>query len=150
MPRTIKVYDEPRKVATEDELLAFANAIREAGGADPLDALLPSVPSNTKKCLIANALNFGCEVEPNGNESLELGTFKSGAERWIMKLPANLTKAQRAALGKVPGVRLRRHKDVYAGVVYDDFYYLTLPEHIGGAAEAFDVKAAFTEYRKPA
>jgi hypothetical protein len=52
----------PIEFATEAELLEFANKIREAGGANPLDALMPSTPSDSKACLIAQALNFSCVV----------------------------------------------------------------------------------------
>lgn len=47
---------------TEEELLEFANKIREAGGAELIEALLPSRPNDPSSCLIANALNFTSRV----------------------------------------------------------------------------------------
>lgn len=150
MPHPITIDDRTHQVATEEELLAFANSIRQAGGAGVLDALLPSVQGNQHKCLIANALNFGCEVVPAWDAldiTMDEGKFKSGASKWIMRLPDNLTQAQRDGLNKVKGVNLRHfHEDsLYPSVNDEDFYYLTLPEPIGNAADAFDEGAAFQE-----
>lgn len=122
-----------RSVATEVELLAFANSIRQAGGATVIDELFPSQMRNPQSCLIATALNFGCQVD-SGH-----GAFADGSEKWVMHLPVNLTDEQRAALAKVKGVRLRQDK-------WEGGYYLTLPKHIGNAAEAFDEGAAFQSY----
>jgi hypothetical protein len=41
------------KRATLQETLDFANKVREAGGADALDALMPSSPQEPGACLIA-------------------------------------------------------------------------------------------------
>jgi hypothetical protein len=46
------------------DVLDFCNIVREAGGANPLDSLMPAVPEDTHKCLIARNLNFSCEVMP--------------------------------------------------------------------------------------
>ena len=48
--------------ATLEELLEFANKVREAGGGDVIEALMPSNPAIPESCLIANALNFNCQV----------------------------------------------------------------------------------------
>ncbi len=48
--------------ATLEELKDFANKVREAGGGNPLDALMPAVPQNATQCLIARNLNFNCTV----------------------------------------------------------------------------------------
>lgn len=53
-------FTKPR--ATLEELLEFANRVRQAGGGNPLDALMPAVPVDSKQCLIAKNLNFNCEV----------------------------------------------------------------------------------------
>lgn len=45
-------------------VLEFANKVRNAGGANPIDALMPSVPEDSSACLIARNLNFSCDVEP--------------------------------------------------------------------------------------
>lgn len=52
--------------ATLDELLDFANKVREAGGGNPIDALMPAVPEDSHQCLIARNLNFNCQVGGEG------------------------------------------------------------------------------------
>jgi hypothetical protein len=52
--------------ASFEELMEFANRIREAGGGNPLDALMPAIPQDSSQCLIARNLNFNCEV--NGSD----------------------------------------------------------------------------------
>lgn len=132
MTRMLLIKGDYKEVATEEELLEFANAIRAAGGADVLEALLPSVPKRAGQCLIANALNFSCEVRGLGSETT---TFDDGVSyRWGMFLPHNITSAQLVELRKC----------------LDDTFYLTLPKHVGNAAEAFDTGVAFTQYARPA
>lgn len=50
------------KIASEQEVIDFANKVREAGGGDLIEALMPSYPSDPNTCLIANALNFECKI----------------------------------------------------------------------------------------
>lgn len=143
MTRMLLIKGDYKEVATEEELLEFANAIRAAGGADVLEALLPSVPKRAGQCLIANALNFSCEVRGLGSGSTT--TFDDGVSyRWGMFLPHNITSAQLDALDglEIDGVELRK--------CLDDTFYLTLPKHVGNAAEAFDTGVAFTQYARPA
>lgn len=132
------------KIATEEELLEFANSVRMAGGADIIGALLPSTPRAPGSCLIANALNFSCEVNTSG--SVE-DTFASGAYHWYMFLPANMTtKRAHEIADLVPGVRVRRvHKSGERDL--PAYLALSLPEHIGNAALAFDEGTAFDNYR---
>lgn len=51
---------------SEQETLEFCNKVREAGGGVILDDLLPGIPSVSQECLIAQNLNFDCEVLPVG------------------------------------------------------------------------------------
>lgn len=136
MPRTIN----GRKVATEQELLDFANAIRKAGGANVIEALLPSKTSDPKSCLIANALNFSCYVDAGPDTKL----FASGQYRWFMYLPENMSIERARDIAKaVPGIRLRHIDDGFGTSLA-----FSLPEHIGNAAAAFDSGDAFQEYDK--
>lgn len=68
-------YDEVEPASIE-KVLEFCNAVREAGGANPLDALLPSVPAESDSCLIARNLNFSCTVTPIGHHL--------NPNKWIM------------------------------------------------------------------
>jgi hypothetical protein len=51
-----------RNRASVEEVVSFANDIREAGGGSLIDGLMPSYPEDANSCLIANALNFDCDV----------------------------------------------------------------------------------------
>lgn len=120
------------EVATEAELLEFANKVRAAGGANILDALLPSEPSDPRACLIANALNFSCEVR-------SIGSWPDGVREtyWGMYFPYNMSNADRSRISEATGCPI------------DNFYAaLKLPRHIGNAAAAFDAGVAFNNYRK--
>lgn len=146
MPRTIN----GRKVATEQELLDFANAIRKAGGANVIEALLPSKTSDPKSCLIANALNFNCYVDSLSLADTKLFAsgqsrlFASGQSRWFMYLSENMSIERARDIAKaVPGIRLRHIDDGFGTSLA-----FSLPEHIGNAAAAFDSGDAFQEYDK--
>lgn len=45
-------------------LLSMANDMRAANDDEKLDDLPISVPEDTGSCIIANAFNYGCEVNP--------------------------------------------------------------------------------------
>lgn len=47
---------------SEQEVLDICNKVREAGGANPLEGLMPARPNVPDSCLIAKALNFECRV----------------------------------------------------------------------------------------
>jgi len=57
--------------ASNERLLEFANAVREAGGANPLDALMPAVPQDGYGCLVAQAMNFNCCVGGSSDKGIE-------------------------------------------------------------------------------
>lgn len=48
---------------TEAETIEVCNKVRTAGGGNALKALLPSDPGKGTSCLIANGLNFDCEID---------------------------------------------------------------------------------------
>lgn len=124
-------------VATEAELLAFANDVRQAGGAAPLAALLPGVQAQPNACLITNALNFSSTVSLfvrggwayHGSSPSE--TWPSGAWKWVMTL---VDLATIAKISEACGLEIA---DGRAGAG------LLLPEPIGNAARAFDLGLAF-------
>lgn len=145
------------EVATEEELLAFANKVRQAGGANVLEALLPSTPNQMKTCLIANALNFGCQIEPveNNLPGSDVRTkWSDGTLVWGMRFPDKMNHEDRQKICKAVGCKLAvidEHEDWDS----DDedatvlVHGMLLPKPIGNAADAFDQGVAFTEYRKP-
>ncbi len=147
MPRMIRFDGEPRDlrgefpVATEEELLEFVNKARAAGGANILEALLPSTPSLASACLIANGLNFGCNVAAMpGTSSLQ---GKDGYRFvWAMHLPYNISPDQAEEIAKALGCELH-------GDDNGDLFIGPLPPHIGNAADAFDERLAFTEFIGP-
>lgn len=147
MPRMIKFSGRFRDdggfrpVATEEELLEFANKVREAGGADVIDALLPSTPEDAHSCLIANALNFKCHVDGWSHPTITPSPkYKDGSSKWAMYFPENMSEAdRRKIIDAVPG---RAVKDTLTG----HGICMLLPKHIGNAAEAFDHRIAFTDF----
>jgi len=150
MPQEISFNGKIKLVATEQELIEFVNKIREAGGADVIDALFPSYKSEPKSCLIARALNFQCEV--NGTNKPHswardypelIGLYMTTARWlesnnyiWVMKVHhgsefQSINKAEEIA----EKLNLPRVENE-----------LLLPEPIGNAAEAFDDGRAFQEF----
>jgi hypothetical protein len=138
MPRTIRIDGIDHRVATEKELLDFANAVRKAGGANVLEALLPSRVGNSEKCLIATALNFGCSIDAAGDG------YSDGVWKWHMEFPDNMTNERiKEIVEQVPGARLARSPFAEKG---EQRYAMLLPKHIGNAARAFDDGVAFEDY----
>ena len=133
-------------LATEDELLAFCNRVRSAGGAEVLEALLPSDPNKSHTCLIANNLNFGCRVMP-GRTAEQLPLFINGtrSRQWFMVLPGNLTAA---VVYKVAKAIWDGDAPEDAIVPYESERALAikLPEAIGNSAQAFDKGLAFHDF----
>lgn len=147
MPRDIN----GKPVATEEELLEFVNKGRAAGGANILEALLPSTPSDRNNCLIANALNFNCEVDVIKYHD------DIGETTWAMILPPNIGEDRAKSIAEALECELSVVRSVYeVGLGYTDtpceFDYpnaevrIILPRHIGNAAAAFDAEEAFQEY----
>ena len=128
MPSFTK-YGLEYKYATEQEVLDFANKVREAGGGEVIDELLPAYAGAPNQCLIAKALNFDCSVYPTGNID---GVYPTGniddpaTSFWIMDVDSEVADKIADATG------CEVH---YRG---DDYSSLKLPELIGNAAHAFD------------
>lgn len=101
--------------ATLEEVKEFANKVRKAGGGNPLDALMPAVPADSKNCLIAKNLNFNCEVNGDGG-------------KWYMALDdLEICNRIASALGLETGMRS-----------YAPEYMVYLPDEIGAVAEYYD------------
>lgn len=123
------------EVATADELIEFVNIGRKAGGANILDALLPSTPVSPTACLIANALNFNCSVGVRYTDDRStIHAWPSGAWQWIMILPPNMSREQSTKIVRAYELELVKAR------------HMLLPEHIGNAARAFDEGQAFQEF----
>lgn len=125
---------------TEAELMEFANKVRQAGGANIIDAFMPSEPEQPTACLIANALNFSCSVVPAGEQ-------KSNGEHdhWYMALPKNMSIKKAQTIADAVNCRLYTHSGRY-GVIERR---IVLPRLIGNAAHAFDsaTRGWVTKYR---
>lgn len=133
--------------ADEAELLSFANKLRAAGEADPLEALMPSVPGDANACLIANAVNFQSEVDG-------VNDGDSDNDDWYMFLPSDMEtdRALRIAAA-IDCELLVGWEDPFNGDHYlikpsenDTLTCLMikLPERIGNAARAFDKDEGWT------
>ena len=107
--------------------MEFANAVRQAGGANFLPRLTGSVPGNPWACLIAAALNFDCEID-GYSEDPPFDTHNPDATQWAMRTTVTVAEQLNAALDLPYKVANGGGGDAY----------VLLPEHIGNAAVAFD------------
>lgn len=115
------------KRATLAELHIFANKVREAGGGNPIDALMPAVPQDSQQCLIAKNLNFNCEVK--GTDG-----YAWPDDDWVMELTDKDVRDRIAAALDLPTAE----RQASAWEVGDQFYAVRLPNEIGAVAQAFD------------
>lgn len=127
------------EVATVEELLAFANKVRETAGGDFLGALLPGHALDSAQCLIARNLNFHSEVLPVDTYSEHL-QWPSGAWKWMMA-PSDPAVAELVA-AKLD-LELIDNPEEDSG---EERKAVVLPEQIGNAAKAFDERKAFIDY----
>lgn len=124
-------------VATEEELLEFANKLRAAGAADPLDALMPSMPGDAERCLIANACNFGCTVNgdgPVGGEKNEI--------QWVLEFPEGMDEDRARRVAEAVALTLDVEDSEFTEGLR--FMSMKLPREIGNAAHAFDHRVDWT------
>lgn len=138
-------YNEAVPIATEAELLEFANKVRAAGGANALEALLPSSPCNPNTCLIANALNFECTVTgPRTTTTDEFDLPDNGDHNWVMAFPENMSRDKAQAVADAVKCPLTTED---AGEEYPaERLVIVLPDYITHAAQAFDDRIAFQAY----
>lgn len=117
--------DTHTKRATLDELLEFANKVRNAGGGNPIDALMPAVPADPKQCLIAKNLNFNCWVDA--------GEYGDEWTMWVTtrELAQNIAKA--VGCDTATSTRVDTETSVSFPV-----YGIVLPKEIGEVAQQFD------------
>jgi hypothetical protein len=131
------------KRASLEETLEFCNKVREAGGAQPLDALCPAVPQAPSECLVARNLNFSCTVHGGDLRSSfersapemykRLGTlgYESGDFVWVMGVKDADVRNRIAESMQLP-----LHGDT-----------IVLPAKIGAVAQAFDDALEIEEKR---
>lgn len=135
------------KRASFEELLEFANAVREAGGGNPLDALMPAVPEDQTQCLIAKNLNFNCVVNGIGGYHKNLDTGELvGSGFWGMWVESEEVRDNIAAALDLPRVNSQaEYDDPDDGRTVFYSYAVVLPEEIGQVASDFDasMEAAF-------
>lgn len=128
-------------VATPEEILAFANRVRAAGGAEVIEDLMPAVPTDARQCLIARNLNFDSAISSGVAFSGIMPTFPDGSWRWMMRLNMPFEQAAKIADVVEGGILFRPWS-------HSDILYLSLPETIGNAARAFDA-GLFPEFEAP-
>lgn len=129
----------PVKRATLDELRDFANAVRKAGGGNPIDALMPAVPEDVSQCLIAKNLNFNCTVGSVGP-----GNDDNDDSNWYMAVASKEIRDKIAAaldLEKYDGhddPTLYGESDTLSSRRDFPVYAVKLPANIGAVAREFD------------
>jgi hypothetical protein len=117
----------PQERASFEELLEFANKVREAGGGNPLDALMPSVPEDPTACLIARNLNFNCSVAGADYGFLESLNLPLD-DQWVMIVhDEDLARKIAEAIGTTYGWNKE-----------DRDWQIILPKEIGRVASEFD------------
>lgn len=125
-------FTKPR--ATLEETLEFANHVREAGGGNPLDALMPAVPEDSTQCLVAKNLNFNCSVT-----TVE---FRGQRTAWVMVLEDKEIRDNIADSLHLAKINYDEETSPYDGGGFYDggefFYAVVLPREIGEVAEGFD------------
>lgn len=132
------------RIATERELLQFCQVVRKIGGGEIIQELLPGVPGNAEKCLIAKNLNFECKVAPRFNlddgDSVNFNPAEKRfrAQDWVMHAPADVL----AKIASELGLELVPQKVPFGDVGIA----LVLPRYIGNSASAFDKGVAFKQY----
>lgn len=126
--------------ATFEELLEFANKVREAGGGNPLDALMPAVPADTKQCLIAKNLNFNCEVRgvptKEAADQLGIGLYD---DVWTMVVDNRETRDRIAESLNLQTFEGPETDDLGDSIPGTEIYGVVLPDHIGQVAARFDM-----------
>lgn len=120
--------------ASLEEVLEFANKVREAGGGNPLDALMPAVPTNSSQCLIAKNLNFNCRV--SGGDAVYDGGVEVDPSLWEMTVEDKSVRDKIAASLGLQAVDKTCSGETRYGVI--------LPREIGRVAAEFD--NTFDEY----
>lgn len=129
----MKTTVDGKKRASLEELLEFANAVREAGGGNPLDALMPAVPEDAKQCLIARNLNFNCTVRGADGVYLKNGkAIPSDNDTWIMYISDERIVRAVAKKLNLKKVYYERWNEV------DHPVGVLLPRRIGRIAYEFD------------
>ncbi len=103
--------------ASLEELLEFVNHVRVAGGASPVDNLMPGVPHDATRCLIAANMPFDCIVTQCGD----------GRTGWRMFVSDSALAHE---IGNALGCVVRETPSLKPFVV--------LPKEIGALASAFD------------
>lgn len=54
----------------------LANLVRNVGGFDPLDDLVPGIPNDSENCVLANTFNCSCLVgAPSGSSRYDDGSY---------------------------------------------------------------------------
>lgn len=125
--------------ASLEDLLEFANKVREAGGGNPLEALIPSIPHDTKKCLIARNLNFNCDVRGVYQaEEAALGYKRNDPDHedvyhlWVMEVESKETRD-----------KIAEALDLVAVSTVERGHIVVLPPEIGAVARDFDIAGDF-------
>lgn len=125
-------FTQPR--ATLEETLEFCQRVRKAGGGNPLDALIPAVPSDSEQCLIAKNLNFNCSVT-----GINISPLITGQSPWAMTFdPENV--GIRDAIADELGLEKANYE--WVGGLRHPIVAVILPPEIGQVAADFDEYAA--------
>ena len=116
------------KRASLRKTLNFANKVREAGGANALEALMPSHPQEPSACLIANALNFDCQISGSSTWSDD--------RSWSMYLKGAKAIEKGRKIAAALKLEIREKSSPF--YPQDNGVEIILPPEIGQVAHDFD------------
>lgn len=126
------------RVATLEEAKQFCNNVREAGGVDALDDLLPAIPEDPSQCLIAINVNFDSQVNIYGTnkkgEYDQLG-YDQSESVWKMETDGESAKLISEKLGLPITITTNRYDE-------GETHRVALPAKIGRLAQEYDRWAA--------
>jgi hypothetical protein len=126
-----------KEIASFDEVLAFCNKVREIGGANPLDALIPAIPQDSHQCLVALNLNFSCRVT-NGTTA-RFSKYEIEHQGY-----GNVSYYPWTMIVDDPVLAIKLGKGLDLPVIGDSnnddgfVYHILLPAKIGAVARRFD------------
>lgn len=113
------------------EVLDFCNRVRQAGGANILNDLLPGIPLDSSACLIAHNLNFDCEITPQGGSH-------SDYNGWVMKIRGSEAEEIEQIANDISNEM--DMAIVNEGISFSGsrFFHLKLPSELAEVAAKFD------------
>lgn len=122
-------------------LLNLANDMRKRKGNQKIVDLPPSIPQDTDRCIIANAFNYGCSVDPDSG-IIDFQTVED-RDTYLNVMNIEMEKDFPEWLEDEYGDEPNKRNDFYLNATI-----APMTNQLIEIAEMFDSGDLFTEYRK--